>query len=118
MAKVSYEILTKVKKTYHYKKLRSYIVTAQIIVKEMSDHNFHQLNIPVNGTGMAVFLVVEHIPTRKELTPIALKQAITKRLNAVKVRYEKKLQPEKGAVILTVGGNYKDVLSTIEGLSV
>jgi len=116
MAEVSYEILTRVRKSFHGKTLRAYVVNAQIIVRQMTEHNFKQLGIPAKGT-VALFPANEHIPVKKELTPTALKTAITKRMTAVKKRFEKKLQPEKAAVTLTAGGNYKNKLTTITELS-
>ena len=89
--------------------------TAQIIVKGMTPHNFAQLGIPVHGTA-AIFPIKERISVRRELTNTVLKVAITKRMNAVKKRFEKKLQPEKTPVKLTASGNYKNVLSTKAGL--
>lgn len=118
MSKVSYEILTEVHKTFSHKTLRAYVVTAQIIVKGMTAHNFAQLGILQKGTEtMAVFPLKERIPTTKELTSAALKTAITERITAVKKRFEKKLQPEKEPVTLTALGNYKDTLTKIEALS-
>lgn len=112
--KISYEILTTVRKAYFGKALRSYFFEAQIVIKEMTEHNFRQLRMPITGTT-AIIPVREHIPASKEKTAIALKSAITKRMNAVKVRYEKLLIPVpdyRKAVMLTAAGNYKDQLST------
>lgn len=111
--KISYEILTEVGKAYFGKNLRSYLFEAQIIIKEMTEHNFAQLRLPVTGST-AIIPIKEHIPASKEKTAIALKTAITKRMNAVKLRYEKLLIPipaERQTVKLTAVGNYKDQLS-------
>ena len=113
MATVSYEILTKVRRDFYGGTLRAYAFDAQVIIKEMSPHNFAQLNLPVNG-DMAIIPFKGHIPTKTEKTDIALKTAITQRMNAVKVKYEKLLKPvapEREIVQLTATGNYKDVLS-------
>lgn len=110
MATVSYEILTKVRKAYFGKTLRSYVFCAQIIIKDMTPHNFAQLKLPVNGTT-AVIPIKGHVPTRKEKTAMALKIAITKKMNAIKAKYEKLLKPsDSKTVILKASGNYKDKL--------
>lgn len=113
--KVRYEILTEVKKAYFGKTLRSYVFEAQIIIEGMKPHNFAQLRLPVKGTT-AIVQVKGHIPTRKEKTAMALKIAITKRMNAEKAKYEKLLKPiptERRMVKLTALGNYKDKLTTL-----
>lgn len=115
---VSYEILTEVKKAYFGKTLRSYVFEAQVIITGMTEHNFAQLRIPPIGTT-AIILIKEHIPARKEKTPMALKIALTKRMNAIKARYEKLLKPvpaDRQIVTLTASGNYKDKLSTRDEL--
>ena len=115
MAKVNYEILTTVGKAYFGKTLRSYVFKAQIIIEDMTPLNYAQLRIPPTGTTTIIPLK-EHIPARKEKTAMALKIAITKRMNAVKARYEKLLRPvpnQKKAVVLRASGNYKDKLTTL-----
>lgn len=110
---VSYEILTEVRKAYFGKALRSYVFDGQIIIKNMTEHNFAQLRLPINGTT-AIIPIKGHIPTKKEKTAMALKIAITKRMNAEKAKYEKllKLVPaDRQNVILVASGNYKDKLT-------
>jgi len=74
MATVSYEILTTVRKAFYGRTLRAYVFLAQIIIKDMTEHNFAQLKLPVRG-DMVVIPLKGHIPTRKEKTPTALKIA-------------------------------------------
>ncbi len=113
MSSVSYEILTVVKRAFHGKDIRAYVFTGQIIVTNMSKRDFIQLGVPFNKAKRAVFPVKDYLPTRTEKTAIALKQAITKRMNRTKDRYEKKLQvrSERLPITLTAAGNYKDTLS-------
>jgi len=118
MANVRYEILTKVGKAYFGKTLRSYVFKGQIIITDMTEHNFAQLRIPTTGTT-AIIPIKEHIQTRKEKTAMALKIAITKRMNAIKALYEKRLREvpdQRKSMILTASGNYKEQLSTREEL--
>lgn len=115
---ITYEILTKVRKAFYGKAIRAYVFGAQIIIKNMTPHNFAQIKMPVTGT-MAVIPIKGHIPTRKEKTATALKIAITKKMNAEKAKYEKLLKPvptDRQTVTLTASGNYKDRLSTREEL--
>lgn len=105
-------------KTFVGKQLRAYVFTAQIIIKEMTERDFVRLGIPVKGT-VATFPAKEYLPTSKEKTDIALKTAITQRMNQIKAQYEKKLvaNPAREPVKLTATGNYKDTLSTLTELS-
>jgi len=119
MATVSYEILTTVRKAFYGRTLRAYVFLAQIIIKDMTEHNFAQLKLPVRG-DMVVIPLKGHIPTRKEKTPTALKIAISTKMNLEKAKYEKLLKivpDERADVVLTATGNYVNKLSLKEELS-
>ena len=113
MATVSYEVLTKVKKTYYGKSLRAYTFEARILISDMTAHNFAQLKMPYSGGKSANISIVGHIPAKKPKTATALKSAITKKMKAEKAKYEKLLRPvptDRQAVTLKAGGNYKDIM--------
>ena len=117
MATVSYEIFTKVGKTYSNNKLRAYVFAGQIIIRGMTPLNYSQLKQPIKNSTICILPCKEHIPTTTEKTPAALKTVITKRMRAIKKRIESVLREGREQVVLLASGNYKKRLTRMEDLS-
>ena len=115
MAMVTSEILTIVKMEKAAKqrgyKIRAYNVTAQLVVTDMTELNFHQLNLQPNGSS-AIVSIKLHIPVRQMLAESTLKTRINKQMARHKKRIVALLKPPlDNSITLTSGGQYKDVLT-------
>lgn len=124
MATVTYEVYTKVRKTFAHNKLRGYRFTAHLIVTDMTEHNFHQLKRRVDGDSI-VIRFNEFLPSTITLTKMvinpeaALKTAITTYMDNIKTKYENLLNPlptKKNPVKLTEGGVFKNTFTELSDL--
>jgi len=117
MAKVSFEVSTRIKRSFQGERLRAYIFRGQIVITDMTPAERRALRLPA-GQQTKIEQVFGQIHASDVGSQADLRTTILGRMRHKKERWEKRLAQipgplsEKGDIVLPEQGSFKDKLTT------